>query len=155
MGEVVYTGHRNTLEVRKEGGRGSGSDRTTVQGPISKGKRELKKWLSAWEHDLLLQRTPFGFWFLTPLCTTVTPPQAIRRLQPTEVSKVPALTPTGHIHRIKLFFFFKDRVSLCSPGCPGTLCRPSCPQTHRDPPASAFWVLGLKVCAPCPAKIKF
>ena len=31
--------------------------------------------------------------------------------------------------------------------CPGTIsCRPGWPQTHRDPPASASQVLGLKVC---------
>ena len=31
--------------------------------------------------------------------------------------------------------------------CPGTSsCRPGWPRTHRDPPASAFRVLGLKVC---------
>ena len=45
-------------------------------------------------------------------------------------------------------FVFWDRVSLCnSPSCPGTSsCRPGCPGTHRDPPASASWVPGLKVC---------
>jgi hypothetical protein len=49
-------------------------------------------------------------------------------------------------------FFFRDRVSLCSPGCPGT-------RTHsvdqaglelRNPPASASPVLGLKACATTP-----
>ena len=40
-----------------------------------------------------------------------------------------------------------DRVPLCSPGCPwNSLCSPGWPQTHRDPLASAFQVLGLKVC---------
>jgi hypothetical protein len=38
-----------------------------------------------------------------------------------------------------------ERISLCSPGCSGTW--PGWPQTHRDPPAFASWVLGLKVCA--------
>ena len=33
------------------------------------------------------------------------------------------------------FFVFQDRVSLCSPSCPGT---------HKVPPASASRVLGLK-----------
>ena len=44
---------------------------------------------------------------------------------------------------------FWDRVSLCnSPSFPGTSsCRPGWPQTHRDLPASASWVLGLKMCA--------
>ena len=47
------------------------------------------------------------------------------------------------------FVFFKDRFSLCSPGCPG------CPGTHfvdlaglepRNPPASASQVLGEVFC---------
>ena len=35
-------------------------------------------------------------------------------------------------------YSFRDKVSLCSLGWP---------QTHRHPPMSASWVLGLKVCA--------
>ena len=43
---------------------------------------------------------------------------------------------------------FHSNKSLTYSGCPGnSLCRPGWPQTHRDPPASASWVLGLKVCA--------
>jgi hypothetical protein len=38
-------------------------------------------------------------------------------------------------------------------GWPGTLCRSCWPQTHRDPPASASWVLGLKVCHSWPGRI--
>lgn len=30
------------------------------------------------------------------------------------------------------FLFFEGRVSLYSPGCPGTLCLPGCPQTQRS-----------------------
>jgi hypothetical protein len=41
---------------------------------------------------------------------------------------------------------FQVRVSLYGPGCPGTLCRQGWPQTQKDPPASASWVMGLKVC---------
>ena len=46
-----------------------------------------------------------------------------------------------------LFLFFKTEF-LCSFGaCPGTRsCRPGFPQNHRDPPASASQVLGLKAC---------
>ena len=40
---------------------------------------------------------------------------------------------------------FRDKVSLHSPGCPG-LCRPGWTLSHRDSPASASQVLGLKVC---------
>jgi hypothetical protein len=45
-----------------------------------------------------------------------------------------------------LVFVFRDRVSLCSYGCPGI---PSVDQAGlrlRDPPASASKVLRLKVC---------
>jgi hypothetical protein len=31
-------------------------------------------------------------------------------------------------------------------GCPNSLCRPGWPWTHRDLPASAFQVQGLKAC---------
>ena len=30
------------------------------------------------------------------------------------------------------FFVFRDRVSLYSPGCPGTLCRPGWPRTQKS-----------------------
>jgi hypothetical protein len=43
---------------------------------------------------------------------------------------------------VGFIFVFQDRVSLCNPGCPRT--RPGWPQTQ---PASASWVLGLKVFA--------
>ena len=47
-----------------------------------------------------------------------------------------------------LFLFFKTGF-LCSFGaCPGTSsCRHDWPRIHRNPPTSASWVLGLKVCA--------
>jgi hypothetical protein len=44
-------------------------------------------------------------------------------------------------------FVFRDRVSLCSPGCPGTHSVDQAGLELRDPPASASQVLGLKVCA--------
>ena len=45
-------------------------------------------------------------------------------------------------------FVFRDRVSLWLWSLPGTgSYRPGWPRTHRDPPASASQVLGLKVCA--------
>lgn len=55
------------------------------------------------------------------------------------------------VKNLKFFFFlflfvlilvFRDRVSLCSPSCPGTLCKPGRPQTQRDPPAPASRGLG-------------
>jgi hypothetical protein len=54
-----------------------------------------------------------------------------------------------------LFFFlfvlvFRDRVSLCCPGCPGTHSVDQAGLQLRNPPASASQVLGLKVCATMP-----
>jgi hypothetical protein len=40
-----------------------------------------------------------------------------------------------------------DRVSLCSPGCPGTHSIDQVGLELRNPPASASQVLGLKECA--------
>jgi hypothetical protein len=45
------------------------------------------------------------------------------------------------------FFVFRDRVSLCSPGCPGTHIVDQADLELRNPPASASRVLGLKACA--------
>jgi hypothetical protein len=54
-----------------------------------------------------------------------------------------------------LFFvfvcLFQDRVSLCSPGCPGTHFVDQAGLKLRNPPASAFQVLGLKVCTTMPS----
>jgi hypothetical protein len=52
-----------------------------------------------------------------------------------------------------IFFFFlvfRDRVSLCSPGCPGTHSVDQAGLELRNPPASASRELGLKVCATTP-----
>jgi hypothetical protein len=45
---------------------------------------------------------------------------------------------------------FRDRVSLCSPGCPGTHSVDQAGLELRNPPASASQVLGLKACATMP-----
>jgi hypothetical protein len=42
---------------------------------------------------------------------------------------------------------FQDRVSLCSPGCPGTHFVDQAVLELRNLPASASRVLGLKACA--------
>jgi hypothetical protein len=44
-------------------------------------------------------------------------------------------------------FVFRDRVSLCSPGCPATHSVDQVGLELRNPPASASRVLGLKVSA--------
>jgi hypothetical protein len=46
-----------------------------------------------------------------------------------------------------LVLIFPDRVSLCSPGCPGTHVVDQAGLELRNPPASASRVLGLKACA--------
>jgi hypothetical protein len=49
------------------------------------------------------------------------------------------------------FLVFQDRVSLCSPGCPGTHSVDQAGLELRNPPASASQVLGLKACATMPS----
>ena len=49
-----------------------------------------------------------------------------------------------------LFIYFGDRVSLCSPGCPGTHFVDQGGLELRNPPASASRVLGIKACATTP-----
>ena len=49
-----------------------------------------------------------------------------------------------------LFVCFRDRVSLCSSGCPGTHFVDQAGLELRNPPASAFQVLGLKACTTMP-----
>jgi hypothetical protein len=44
-------------------------------------------------------------------------------------------------------FVFRDRVSLCSPGCPGTHSVDQAGLKLRNPPASASQMLGLEACA--------
>jgi hypothetical protein len=44
------------------------------------------------------------------------------------------------------FFDFRDRISLYSPGCPGTHSVDQAGLKLRNPPASASQVLGLKAC---------
>jgi hypothetical protein len=50
-------------------------------------------------------------------------------------------------------FVFRDRVSLCSPGCPGTHFVDHDGLELRNPPASASQVMELKACAPHPAQV--
>jgi hypothetical protein len=49
-----------------------------------------------------------------------------------------------------LLLFFRDRVSLYSSGCPGTHIVDQAGLKLRNLPASASWVLELKVCATTP-----
>jgi hypothetical protein len=54
-----------------------------------------------------------------------------------------------------VLFCFQDRVSLCSPACPGTHFVDQAGLKLRNPPASASPVLGLKACATMPSLIFF
>jgi hypothetical protein len=51
------------------------------------------------------------------------------------------------------FLVFQDRVSLCSPGCPGTHSVDQAALELRNSPASASQVLGLKVCTTTPGQV--
>jgi hypothetical protein len=54
-------------------------------------------------------------------------------------------------NNINFFFLvFQDRVSLYSPGCPGTHFVDQVGLELRNPPASASQVLGLKACTTTP-----
>jgi hypothetical protein len=50
------------------------------------------------------------------------------------------------INYLDACFVFQGRVSLCSPGCPGTHSVEQAGLKLRNPPASASQVLGLKAC---------
>jgi hypothetical protein len=52
----------------------------------------------------------------------------------------------GRKTAVSFFFFFQDRVSLYSPGCPGAHFIDQDGPEFRDLPALASPVLGLKVC---------
>jgi hypothetical protein len=52
-------------------------------------------------------------------------------------------------------FVFQDRVSLYSPGCPGTHFVDQAGLELRNPPASASEVLGLKACTTTPGAPPF
>ena len=53
---------------------------------------------------------------------------------------------------MRLTFFFHDRISLYSPGCPDTHFVDQAGLEHKNLPASASWVLGLKACATTPGR---
>jgi hypothetical protein len=57
------------------------------------------------------------------------------------------------IYFIFYFLVFRDRVSLYSPGCPGTHFVDQAGLKRRKPSASASRVLGSKVCATTPGSI--
>ena len=60
---------------------------------------------------------------------------------------LPGLSNAWSFVLFYLFRFFRDRVSLCSPGCPGTHSVDQAGLELRNPPDSASQVLGLQACA--------
>jgi hypothetical protein len=69
-------------------------------------------------------------------------------LKETSISQVPSAGDGSCFLGFVLFcFVFRDRVSLCSSGCPGTHSVDQAGLELRNPPASASRVLGLKECA--------
>jgi hypothetical protein len=67
-----------------------------------------------------------------------------------EFSNLAVLVVQTLLPNLKLLRFLRDRVSLCSPGCPGTHFVDQAGLKLRNPPASASQVLGLKACATTP-----
>jgi hypothetical protein len=61
--------------------------------------------------------------------------------------KVDILPLSHHIFCLFVCLFFRDRVSLCNPGCPGTHFVDQAGLELRNLPVSASQVLGSKVCA--------
>jgi hypothetical protein len=56
---------------------------------------------------------------------------------------------------VLVFWFFQDRVSLYSPGCPGTHFVDQADLELRNLPVSASLMLGLKACATTPGSMGF
>jgi hypothetical protein len=54
---------------------------------------------------------------------------------------------SGPLEMEEMFLVFRDRISPCSPGCPGTHFVDQAGLELRNPPASASQVLGLQACA--------
>ena len=110
-----------------------------------KNQNGLERWLRGSEHWLLFQRSwvqfPATTWWLTAICNEIWCPLLVC-----------LKTVTVYSHKQIRFFFwgegwFWDRVSLYSPGCPGTHSVNQAGLKLRNPPASASRVLGLKAWA--------
>jgi hypothetical protein len=72
------------------------------------------------------------------------------RLRPSGKAGVGFVFGFGFFVCLFFVFVFRDRVSLYSPGCPGTHSVDQAGLKLRNPPASASRVLGLKTWATTP-----
>jgi len=73
------------------------------------------------------------------------------------IEQVPGQLEKQATTKLYLFIYlvFRDRVFLCSPGCPGTHFVDEAGLELRNPTASASQVLGLKACATKPDLFSF
>jgi hypothetical protein len=108
------------------------------------------KWVlgtKSWFIGLFVSET--GFLCVIALAVLVDQAGLKLRGSPVSASRVLRLKVCATTTRLKSWSFvlFQDRVSLCSPGCPGTHSVNQVGLELGNPPASASQVLGLKACA--------
>jgi hypothetical protein len=102
-------------------------------------------------------------WAMTPVPGDLTPSSTSLGMAGRHTVCIKTYRQNTNMYNIKLFclfgwlvWFFRDRVSMCSPGCRRTHFVDQAGLNLRNPPASASQVLGLKVCATTPSyNIKF
>jgi hypothetical protein len=77
--------------------------------------------------------------------------------QPLLLTAEPSLQPPRLIYYCYYYYYlvFRDKVSLYSPGCPGTHFVDQAGLELRNLPASSSRVLGLKVCDTTPSLIYY
>jgi hypothetical protein len=92
-----------------------------------------------------------GWIFDTAACTAPSVFQSWLPMLRRPFTKIQVQDGRSHFRAISFFLFFfffpRDRVSLCSPGCSGTHSVNQAGLKLWNPPASASQMLGLKVCA--------
>jgi hypothetical protein len=91
-----------------------------------------------------------AFWMVPPTSYLLRLPDSIVSVSPQGFSPFPYLTPKLFNLCLFVCLFVWDRVSLFSPGCPGTHCVDQAGLKFVNLPASASRVLGLKECATMP-----
>ena len=79
-------------------------------------------------------------------------PEMLQFLASEELRQVGQLPLQSNLdlRQVNMFVVFRDRVSLCSPGCPGTHSVDQAGLELRNLAASASQMLGLKACPTTP-----